>query len=53
MGYLFLGGAVAAVLAGVAWWLRRHQRAVDDYYEREYREPPVFNWPDGGGWSGQ
>ena len=29
------------------WRIRRYQRDIDAYEEREYRDPPVFQWPDG------
>jgi hypothetical protein len=45
-----------AVLAGIAVafavlrrWIGRHLREVDDYFEREYREPPVWSIPDSHG----
>jgi hypothetical protein len=48
--------AAVAVLAGmgVAFavlgrWIGRHLREVDDYFEREYREPPVWSIPDSHG----
>jgi hypothetical protein len=40
-------GGVAALVVLIAWRIRRHQRDIDDYEEREYRDPPVFGWPDG------
>jgi hypothetical protein len=42
-----VSGFIVAV-AAVAWWFRRRQRDVDAYHQREYREPPVFQNPDGG-----
>ena len=36
---------VIILVAG--WLIRRYQRDIDDYEEREYRDPPVFQWPDG------
>jgi len=37
--YLLLTAAILAV----AWWARRRSEDVDDYYEREWRDPPVFD----------
>jgi hypothetical protein len=42
-----LGGVMALVLL-IAWRVRRYQRDIDEYEERGYRDPPVFQWPDGG-----
>jgi hypothetical protein len=42
---------VAFVLVA-AWWVRRHDREIDSYYEREYRDPPITDITDrihGGG----
>jgi hypothetical protein len=36
---------VVVLVAG--WAIRRHQKDIDDYEEREYREPPVFQRPEG------
>jgi hypothetical protein len=44
-----LGGAMAAVLVA-RWLIRRHYRDVEGYYERGYREPPAFLYPDSHGW---
>lgn len=44
--FIALVGTMVAVLI-IAWWIRRSQRGVDDYIEREYRDPPVFLWPEG------
>ena len=33
-----------AIAALVAWWVHRHQRDIDGYYTRDYREPFVFQW---------
>jgi len=43
---LVLGGMLGALM--LVWWVRRHQRDIDDYEQREYREPPVFLPPGGG-----
>lgn len=45
-GLLLLGGSMVAILI-VGWLVHRHQRDIDAYHEREYREPPVFTPP---GW---
>lgn len=33
-----------AVVGLVGWSARRHEREVDDYYEREFRDPPAHGW---------
>jgi hypothetical protein len=47
--WLLIGWAVFIGL--VAWLLRRRDREVDSYYEREYRDPPITDISDrlGGG----
>jgi len=41
-------GSALAIVVGLAWWIRRHQNQIDDEYEDwEYRDPPVFQGPDG------
>jgi hypothetical protein len=40
-----LGFAVAVV--ALAWWIRRRQDPIDEYEERDYKDPPVFQGPDG------
>ena len=42
-------GGVGVVVVLIAWRIRRYQRDIDDYEEREYRDPPVFGWPGGTG----
>jgi hypothetical protein len=44
---LIVGGTLSAALA-LGWWVHRHQRDIDGYEEREYREPPIFLPPGGG-----
>ena len=39
-----LGFAFAVVC--LAWWIRRHQNSIDDH-EEHYKDPPVFQGPDG------
>jgi hypothetical protein len=36
---------IVGLVAG--WRIRRYQKDIDDYEERECRDPPVFQWPDG------
>jgi hypothetical protein len=43
---LVLGGTLVAAGA-LASWIRRHQRDIDAYEEREYRVPLVFQLPRG------
>ena len=43
---LALGGLLAALM--LVWWVLRHQRDMDEYEQREDREPPVFLPPGGG-----
>ncbi|HEX6145417.1 MAG TPA: hypothetical protein VF083_01475 [Acidimicrobiia bacterium] len=45
---LGLAGLVAAGFA-LSRWVRRRLNEVDDYYEREYADPPIF---DAGSWLG-
>jgi hypothetical protein len=47
-GLIGLGAASLAVMA-FAWWARRRWKEVDSYYEREHKDPPVF---DAGGFMG-
>ncbi len=42
LGLIGLGVAAAAVV-GFAWWARRRWKDVDSYYEREYKDPPIFD----------
>jgi hypothetical protein len=44
---MILVGVIAAALT-LGWWVHRHQRDIDAYHEREYREPPIFSPPGGG-----
>jgi hypothetical protein len=39
--FLFFGTVVAVILGG--WLLRRWSGSVDDYYERDYQDPPIFD----------
>lgn len=41
MGYFLLFGAVG-VVSYLGWRLRRRSREVDDYYEREYKDPAII-----------
>jgi hypothetical protein len=42
---LLLGGSIAAAIA-LGWWVHRHQRDIDAYEQRGYREPPLLpEWP--------
>jgi hypothetical protein len=45
-GVLAAAGGWIVLVVGVAWWIRRRSKEVDGYHEREYREPPTFQWPD-------
>ncbi|MGD2103447.1 MAG: hypothetical protein PVG83_14540 [Acidimicrobiia bacterium] len=45
--WIWLGSI--AVMGGVCWWIRRRGMEVEDYYEREYQDPPTF---DAGGFLG-
>lgn len=42
-------GVGALAIIGFAWWARRRWIEVDSYYERERRDPPIF---DVGSWLG-
>jgi hypothetical protein len=46
---LILGGCIGAALV-FGWWVHRHQRDIDAYQERRYREPAIFFPPDTAGW---
>jgi hypothetical protein len=46
-GTIAILGSFIAVVVVLAWWIRRHQNPIDEYEEREYKEPPVFQGPDG------
>jgi hypothetical protein len=47
-GTIAILGSVVALVVGLAWWIRRHQNQIDEYEEqREYKDPPVFQGPDG------
>lgn len=38
-----------AITGGLAWWLRRKAAEVDEYYEREYKDPSqIGDWGGGG-----
>lgn len=42
----------ALVVVALSWWIRRHQAKIDGYDDEhekreEYRDPPVFQGPDG------
>jgi hypothetical protein len=41
-----LGSFLAAVVV-LAWWIRRHQNQIDEFEDREYKDPPAFQVPDG------
>lgn len=47
LNLLLLAGAIVAIVA-LGWWIRRRQRDIDSYEEREYREPPAIHIPPGG-----
>ena len=40
-------GSFLAVVVALAWWIRRHQNQIDEFEDREYKDPPVFQGPDG------
>jgi hypothetical protein len=46
--YLALMGIALVAIVAARLWIGHHIRHVDSYYEREYRDPPVFRGPDGG-----
>lgn len=48
IGALSYLGLIVGVVVG-AWWLRRWWAPVDSYYEREHKDPPIF---DAGGFLG-
>jgi hypothetical protein len=48
MGYLLFFGSLGAV-AVISWWLKRWQDPIDEYEQREYQDPPIF---DAGGFLG-
>ncbi len=48
MGFWLWIGSLAAV-AALSWWLKRRGEGVDDYFDREYQDPPSF---DAGGFLG-
>ncbi|GBD84881.1 hypothetical protein BMS3Abin02_01275 [bacterium BMS3Abin02] len=43
--------ATATLIVLLGWWIRRRGRDVDDYFVRDFRDPPVFDAVDrlGGG----
>jgi hypothetical protein len=43
---LVLGGTLVA-MGALASWIRRYQRDIDAYEEREYRVPLIFQIPRG------
>jgi hypothetical protein len=47
-GALLFFGTLAVIIVGTLL-LRRRSRTVDDYYERDYQDPPTF---DAGGFLG-
>jgi hypothetical protein len=51
--FALIGGLIV-VLMLVRLLIGCHLRDVDDYHERDYREPPIFTMPDshGGGAGG-
>ena len=40
---LWLGVGSLIVIAALTWWVRRWQQDIDDYEERQYRDPPIFD----------
>lgn len=38
---LFFG--VLALVAGAAWALRRWTKGFEDYHQREFEDPPIFD----------
>ena len=41
--------AFFVILTLIGLWARYWERNVDDYYEREYQDPPAHGWTMGGG----
>ena len=41
-GVLSFFGALTAIVVGT-WLLRRRSKSVDEYYERDHQDPPVFD----------
>ena len=39
--WIWLGGI--AFVGGIVWWVRKRGMLVEDYYEREFRDPPAFD----------
>ena len=42
MGFWIWFGSIV-VIGAVAWWIRRRGMEVEDYYEREFQDPPTFD----------
>jgi hypothetical protein len=42
MGFWLWIGSIA-LAAYLGWRLRRYQQDIDDYEQREYRDPPIFD----------
>jgi len=47
-------GLIAIIVFALVWiviglWARHRERTVDDYYERDYKDPPAHGWTIGGG----
>lgn len=56
-GWILLGMVTVAVMAAVGMnrWAKRRNAEVDDYFDRDFRDPPAMGggpWPPGGGGGG-
>lgn len=40
VGYIIYSVLIVLVIVG-AWWLRRRSSVVDDYHERDFKDPPI------------
>lgn len=39
--WIWLGSLVT--MGAVLWWIRRRGMEVEDFYEREFQDPPTFD----------
>lgn len=49
--FIAVVAAAVAITVGLNRWSRRRADEVDDYFEREHRDPPTMGggtWPQGG-----
>jgi len=40
VGHIIYSVLIVLVIVG-AWWLRRRSSVVDDYHERDFKDPPI------------